>query len=109
MATPELTLKLVTAISKAAETLAEAVKNEMSLEHGRQSAKMAAVERIVKSGDNPLTGKPHSFSSAELLAERDPTYADYLAKVREAAENRILARGHYDAAVVEAQLIAGNG
>ena len=82
------------------------MSNEMSLEDGRAKIKMEAVQRIMAAGDNPMTGKPHSFSSAEAVANTDKTYNDYLAKVREAAVQRILARGHYEAAIAEAHLMA---
>ena len=49
-------------ITVAATALADAVRRESELEDNRISVKMAAVERIMKSGDNPLTGKAHSFS-----------------------------------------------
>lgn len=100
--------KLLHNIADAAEHLAEATKNEMALEHGRPVVKMQAIAGIIKAGDNPLTGKPHSFSSAEMLVEQDPVYAAHLAKLREAVENRILARGRYDAALVEAQMHANS-
>ena len=99
-------MKLLTNIASATEKLAEATKNEMSLEHGKPVAKMQAISRVIKAGDNPLTGKPHSFSSAELLVEQDPEYSAHLAKMREAVENRILARGNYEAALIEAQMEA---
>lgn len=98
---------LLSNIAKATEALAEAVSNEMSLEDGRAKIKMEAVQRIMAAGDNPMTGKPHSFSSAEAVANTDKVYNDYLATVRQAAVQRILARGRYDAALIEAQLIAG--
>jgi hypothetical protein len=85
---------------------AEAIANEMSLEDGRAKIKMEAVQRIMAAGDNPMTGKPHSFSSAEAIVNTDRDYSDYLAKLREAAVNRILAKGNYDAAYTEALLYA---
>lgn len=99
-------VQLLKNVTDASEKLAEATKNELSLEHSRHVVKMQAITRIIKSGDNPLTGKPHSFSSAELLVEQDPDYSGHLAKLREAVENRILARGNYEAAILEAQLTA---
>jgi hypothetical protein len=85
---------------------AEAIANETSLEDGRAKIKMEAVQRIMAAGDNPMTGKPHSFSSAEAIVNTDRDYSDYLAKLREAAVNRILAKGNYDAAYTEALLYA---
>jgi hypothetical protein len=55
-------------------------------------------------GENKLTGKPHSFSSAETAAASDPAYTDYLERLREAARERILAAGAYAAAVAAARL-----
>jgi len=56
------------------------------------------------SGDNKLTGKPHSFSSAEAVVHTDDIYAEHLKKLREAARDRIVAKGRYDAAVAAAKL-----
>jgi len=93
-------------IISAAGTLADAVRRESELEDNRISVKMSAVERIMKSGDNPLTGKPHSFSSAEALVNTDATYSDYLGQCRDAAHARMIARGNYDAALATARLAA---
>ena len=95
-------------IEKAAEALADAVLKETELEDGRITEKLAAIERIMNSGDNPLTGKPHSFSSAEAMVNTDSSYQDYLHRQRQAVRDRILARGHYDAAVAEARLQAAH-
>jgi len=97
-------LKLLNNIDAATKTLADAVEKEMSLEDGRAKVKMEAVQRIMDAGDNPMTGKPHSFSSAEAMANTDKVYSDYLATVRQAAVQRILARGRYESALIEAQL-----
>lgn len=94
------------AIIDAGDNLAFAVQEEMALEDGRHSVKMAAVGRIMQSGDNPLTGKAHSFSSAEAMVNSDNEYAAYLGRVREAAGRRIRARAQYDAAVAVARLAA---
>jgi len=93
-------------ITAAAVALADAVRRESELEDNRISVKMAAVERIMKSGDNPLTGKPHSFSSAEALVNTDADYSDYLGQCRDAAHARMIARGNYDAALATARLAA---
>jgi hypothetical protein len=98
--------ELVDRIAAATNMYATAVGAEMELEDNRIAVKMAAISRIMGAGDNPLTGKPHSFSSAEALVNTDAEYAEYLGKLREAAKTRILARGNYDAAVVKAQLAA---
>ena len=99
--------KLLNEIAAATLSYAKAVENEMALEDGRITVKMAAVSRIMTSGDNPLTGKPHSFSSAEALVNTDADYTEYLGKIREATKARILARGNYEVALVAAQLKAG--
>lgn len=91
-------------IIDAGDALALAVKNEMTLEDERIIVKFAAIERIMKAGDNPLTGKPHSFSSAEAQVNTDFDYSEYLARCRDAAAARIRARAQYDAAVAAARL-----
>ncbi len=98
--------KFLTNIAAATAAYATAVENEMTLEDNRIGVKMAAVSRIMTAGDNPLTGKPHSFSSAEALVNTDAEYSDYLGKIREATKTRILARGTYEAALAAAQLTA---
>ena len=91
-------------IEQAAATLATAVVHEMELEDNRHVVKLNAIEHIMNSGDNKLTGKPHSFSSAEALVHTDDIYAAHLTKLRHAARDRILAKGRYDAAVAAARL-----
>jgi hypothetical protein len=93
-------------ITAAAAALAAAVRRESELEDNRTAVKMSAIERIMKRGDNPLTGKPHSFSSAEALVNTDIPYSDYLGQCRDAAHDRIIARGNYDAALALARLQA---
>lgn len=88
------------------EELATAVTVEMTLEDNRHAVKMAAISRIMQSGDNPLTGKPHSFSSAEANVSSDVSYALHLEALRTAAADRIRARAHYDAAWAHASLAA---
>ena len=91
-------------IEQTAIALATAVTHEMELEDTRHVVKLNAVEHIMGSGDNKLTGKPHSFSSAEAMVNTDDVYADHLKKLREAARERIIAKGRYDAAVAAARL-----
>lgn len=100
------TYKLVKQIHDSYEQYAKTVSAEMMLEDARAGIKMAAVQRIMASGDNPMTSKPHSYSSAEAIVNTDREYSDYLAKMREAAVARILAKGAYDAAIAEARLMA---
>jgi hypothetical protein len=93
-------------IVDAGDILAVAVKEEMTLEDQRAEIKFAAINRIMRAGDNPLTGKPHSFSSAEAQVHLDAEYGDYLGAMREAAAKRIRARAQYEAAVAAARLAA---
>jgi hypothetical protein len=88
------------------DKLADATKAEMQLEDIRHTVKLAAIERIMKSGDNPMTNKPHSFSSAEAAVSTDGSYAEHLEQQRDAAAARIRARARYDAAVAAARLAA---
>jgi hypothetical protein len=97
----------VDAITESAAKYAKTVEAEMALEDNRINVKMAAIQRIMQSGDNPLTGKAHSFSSAEAMVNSDREYADYLGEVRKAAVARIVARGGHEAALAEARLAAG--
>lgn len=106
MPTTDHTYKLVKQIHDSYEKYAKAVGAEMALEDARAGIKMAAVQRIMASGDNPMTSKPHSYSSAEAIVNTDREYSDYLAKMREAAVTRIMAKGAYDAAIAEARLMA---
>lgn len=94
-------------IVDAGDVLAAAVKEEMTLEDERANIKFAAIERIMKAGDNQLTGKPHSFSSAEAQVHTDFDYSEYLSRCREAAAKRIRAKAQYEAAVAAAHLQAG--
>jgi len=86
------------------DELATAVRAEMTLEDNRHTIKMEAISRIMQSGDNPMTGKPHSFSSAEANVNSDASYALHLASLRAAAVDRIRARAAYDAALAGARL-----
>lgn len=96
--------KLVTNVSDAAANLAEATAAEMKLEDERVAHKLMAIDRIMSRGDNALTGKPHSYSSAESIVNTDEGYQEYLGQIRAAVRNRIIARGGYEAALVEARL-----
>ncbi len=98
--------KLLNEVTQATISYAKAVDHEMALEDARIGVKMAAVNRIMTAGDNPLTGKPHSFSSAEALVNTDREYAEYLSTIRAAVSARIVARGNYETAILAAQLAA---
>lgn len=95
-------------IVAAGNELADAVFHEMKLMDERHVVKMQAIDDIMASGDNPKTGKPHSFSSAEALVESNPDYAAHLSKLREAARDRVIAKAKYDSAYVAGLLAAKN-
>lgn len=95
---------LIHDIETATQSLLAAVLAEQTLEDNRINIKLAAITRIMAAGDNPLTGKPHSFSSAETIVGTDAEYQDYLERLRNAVRDRILAKGNYDAAVAAARL-----
>lgn len=99
-----LETRLIVSIYETAEKYAAAVKHEMELEDNRITLKMETIDRIMKSGDNPMTAKPHSFSSAEALVNTDKEYSQYLAKQRDAVAERIMAKARYEAALAEARL-----
>jgi hypothetical protein len=98
--------KFVEAITAAAQHLADAVAHEQALEDARANVKLTAIDRIMRAGDNSLTGKPHSFSSAEAVVNTDSEYQTYLERQRDAVRVRILAKGAYDAATAAARLEA---
>lgn len=100
----DLAVGLVAGVERAGQALAQAVLAEQALEDARINAKLAAIERIMSKGDNPFTGKPHSFSSAENIVNTDEEYQTYLERQRHAAQTRIIARAAYDAAVAAAHL-----
>lgn len=94
-------------IVDAGDVLAHAVKEEMTLEDMRANIKFAAIDRIMKSGDNPLTGKPHSASSAEAIVNLDPEYAAYLTQIRDAVARKIRAKAQYESAIASARIHVG--
>jgi hypothetical protein len=102
-----MTTKFVDNINIAATNLADATVAEMRLEDERTTHKLAAIDRIMSRGDNPLTGKPHSYSSAEAMVTTDEDYQAYLGRIRAAVRDRIIARGNYDAVLAEARLQEG--
>jgi hypothetical protein len=98
----------VAGITTAGADLADAIFAEMKLMDERHVVKMQAIDEIMASGDNPKTGKPYSFSSAEAQVESHPAYAAHLGKLREAARDRVLAKAAYDSAYVAGLLAAKN-
>ena len=78
--------------------MADAIKHVIDLETRRHTVKMACIDRIMKAGDNPLTGKPHSFSSAEAAVGTDAEYIRYLDELSLATHAKIAAEVRYEAA-----------
>lgn len=95
---------LINNITRAARRLADTTTTESELEDNRHNVKFAVTERIMASGNNKLTGKPHSFSSAEAAATADEEYINYLERLRSATRERIIARGAYEAALAAVRL-----
>lgn len=91
-------------IRAAAKKLSDAVRAQMTLEKDKSPIKLAAISRIVASGDNPLTGKPHSFSSAEAVVHNDAEYDAHLTKIIDATCDKLIAVGEYDAAIAESNI-----
>lgn len=91
-------------IRAAAHQLSDAVRVQMTLEKDKAPLKLAAISRIISAGDNPLTGKPHSFSSAEAVVHTDAEYDAHLTKIIDATCDKLIAVGAYDAAIAEAHM-----
>ena len=91
-------MSLADDIRTAGKNLADAVFDEQKLEIDRPVVKLAAIERIMASSANTLTGKPHSFSSAEAAVHTDSAYRNYLLDLADAGRKTIIARAEYDAA-----------
>ena len=90
-------------VEGAALRLAEAMTTESALEDERALVKVAGIQRLMDLGPNPLTGKPHSVSSAEAIIEQDFRYMEHRVKQRQAVANTILFRAKLKAAELRAQ------
>lgn len=101
---PEARLALE-ALSESARQHAAAARHEMALDQLRPVRKHEAITRIMASGINPTTGKPHSYSSAEQLAETDQAYARHLEELRDALAARITAAAEQRAAELRAEYL----
>lgn len=99
--------KALRALMDAGRELQLAVRREHEALYARPIAKIEAIERIMRSGDNPLTGKPHSASSAETFVERDAEYTDRYRMITAAVLNRMDAEAKYDIARFEAEFAVG--
>lgn len=82
----------------------EARAAEQRMEDGRPEAKRSATARIMRSGDNILTQKPHSASSAEAIVETDPEYRCYRNIQSDLVVQKEVARGRFEAAILRARL-----
>lgn len=78
---------------------------EQKLEDERHIVKMRVIARIMAS-DNPLTGKPHSASSAEAVVNLDAEYGDYLARQRDVVLQKNIMHGKCEAARIRALALA---
>lgn len=86
--------------------LADAVKKTIDMENRRHVVKLACIDRIMKAGDNPLTGKAHSFSSAEAAVAADAEYLAYLDTLSTAIREKLVAEAEFAAAKAAARLVA---
>lgn len=83
-------------IMAAMDNWAEKVSEYTDLENKRIHEKIAAIGRIMEK-PNELTGKPHSFSSAEAVVNTDEAYQEYLGRCRQAQVEQMRAQGNYEA------------
>ncbi len=95
----------IDALMDRASEHATARAEEMHLEDLRAVRKITAIGRIMQGEPNPLTGKPHSASSAETFVETDEQYAALRKQQRDATMTTIMTRARYDAAKFRAQLL----
>ncbi len=100
MITPE---QLLAVFEAEAERYALAVGAEMDCEGEKPEAKLNAIRRLMQH-PNELTGKPHSASSAEAIAETDPEYGAFLRRRRDAVIAKLRAQGRLEAARLRVQL-----
>jgi CelD/BcsL family acetyltransferase involved in cellulose biosynthesis len=81
----------------ASEDLQHCTRVEMLGEAGKPVQRRDALLRIVGT-DNPLTGKPHSASSAETVANEEPVFSLYLRACTDAVISRMKAETAVQAA-----------
>lgn len=104
MMTREEAYIAIAAVEGAALALAGSVERETELEDARPLIKGEAIKRLMESALNPLTGKPHSVSSAEAVVERDPQYMEHRRTQRAAVCDTIVMRAKLHAAELRARL-----
>lgn len=95
--------QIVVDVERLAELHARLTHREMELEAARPVAKLEAIRRVME-GENPDTGKPHSFSSAEKAVETDAEYGTFLKTLRDVVLEKNLAWGKLEAACLRARL-----
>lgn len=79
----------------AGERLADARHNRDTLLDTKAEGKLDAIRALLGT-ENPLTGKPHSASSAEAQVELVQPYREHLRALRLAEYDLIIARAKYD-------------
>lgn len=80
-----------------------ATVEEMLLQHTKPLAKHDAIVRLMAT-ENALTGKPHSASSADALAESDSAYAAHLQQLRIVVTAKLKAEAEMTAAKLRVTL-----
>jgi hypothetical protein len=106
MSTAELAARAAAAVQqseKAGIAYAKLCAQEMDLEAGRAAVKRDALRRIM-AGDNDLTKRPHSASSAEDIVSTDPVYREYLKTMSETVLEKNIAFAHAQASRLMAEL-----
>ena len=93
-----LSSEVTAAVQAAGQQLATAKMLELEYEQERGVKQVAAILRIIGT-DNPVTGKPHSGSSAKDIVEQDADYAGFLVNYRKAVALVINSRADYEVAV----------
>ena len=91
-------------VEQAAAAWGDAKAVAMQLEDNRARMKLDAIRRIMEAGPHPISGKPHSVSSAEPYVETDAEYAALRADQREAVILEKKAEGFYQAQRLRADL-----
>jgi hypothetical protein len=90
-------------VRRAGAEYAHAIGQEAALVREKPGRKLDAVLRIMQ-GENRLTSKPHSATSAEAVVELDAEYREFCRQLTAATCQRELARTDVIAARLEAQL-----
>lgn len=94
----------LTEYRQARAELVRMVEAELDDDARRPAAKQQAIQRIMQ-GTNPLTGKPHSASSAEAIVETDAEYAAWLANHRAIIVAKMHAQTRAELALESAKML----